>query len=99
MSIKKCSFYLQNADLLVCSDYKPLLNIFTGCTDNDNCNAWGLEAAAIPRRVKVQHIKGIANVLADSVSRLKMVGLYHDIDFRDHQVGLHCTIWALTSKS
>ena len=80
MSIKKCSFYLQNANLLVCSDHKPLLKIFTGHTDNDKCNIWGLEGAAIPRRVKVQHIKGIANILADPISRLKAVGLYHDID-------------------
>ena len=49
------------------------------------CNTWGLETTAIPRRVKVQHIKGKANVLADSVSRLKAVGLYHDIHLKDHQ--------------
>ena len=30
MSIKKCSFYIQNSDLLVCLDHKPLLKIFTG---------------------------------------------------------------------
>ena len=46
---------------------------------------WGLEAAAILRRVKVQHINQIASVLADSVSRLKAVALYHDIDLNDHQ--------------
>ena len=85
MSIKKCSFYLQNADLLVCSDHKPLPNIFTGDTDNEKCNTWGLEATAIPRCVKVHHIKGIANVLADSVSRLRAVGLYHDLDSKDCQ--------------
>ena len=79
-SIKKCSFYLQNADLLVCSDHKPLLKFFTGHTDNDKCNTWGLEAEAIPRRVIAQYIKGIANVLADSVSRLRAVGIYHDLD-------------------
>ena len=71
MPIKKCSFYLQNADLLLCSDHKLLLKIFTGHTNNNKCNTWGLEATAILRCVKVQHIKGIANVLADSVSRLK----------------------------
>ena len=63
----------------------PLLKIFTGHTDNDKCNTWGLEATAIPRRVKVQHIKGIASVLGDSISRLGAVGLYHDIDFKDDQ--------------
>ena len=62
MSIKKCSFNLQNYDLLVCFDHKPLLKIFKGHTEDDKCNIWGLEAAAIPRRVKVQYIKGIANV-------------------------------------
>ena len=76
MSIKRCSFYLQNADLLVCLDHKPLLKIFKGHTDNKRCNTWGLEAAAITRYVKVQYIKGIANVLA--VSGLRAVGLYHD---------------------
>ena len=42
-------------------------------------------AASIPRRVEVQYIKGRANVLADLVSRLKAVGLYHDINSNDHQ--------------
>ena len=59
--------------------------IFTGHTDNDKCNSWSLEAAAIPRRVKVQHIKGLGNILADSVSRLKAVGIYHDVNPEDHQ--------------
>ena len=54
-------------------------------TNNAKCNTWGLAAAAIPRHVKVQHIKGIANILADCVSRLRAVGLYHDLDFNDHQ--------------
>ena len=66
MSIKKCSFYLQNSDLLVNFDYKPLLKIFTGNTSNENCNTWGLKATTI-HSITVQHIKGIANVLADSV--------------------------------
>ena len=34
--------------------------------------------------VKVQHIKGIANILAGSVSRLRAVGFYHDLDFKDN---------------
>ena len=45
----------------------------------------GLEATSIPRCIKVQHIKGIANILADSVLRLRAVGIYHDLDFKDHQ--------------
>ena len=85
MSIKKCSFYLQNSDLLVHLDHKPLLKIFMSNTDNEKYNTWGLETATIPRHVKVQHIKGIANTLADYVSRLRAVGLYHNLDFKDGQ--------------
>ena len=33
----------------------------------------------------MQHIKGITNSLADSVSSLRAVGLYHGLDFKDGQ--------------
>ena len=82
---KNVSFYLQNADLLEWSGHKLILEKFIGHTDKDKCNIWGFEAAAIPRRVKVQHIKGIASVLADVVSGVKAVGIYHDIDSNDLQ--------------
>ena len=52
-------------------------------TNNNKYNTWGIEATAIPRLVKVQHVKEIAYVLTDSVSRLRAVGLYHDLDFRN----------------
>ena len=71
--------------MLVHLDHKPLLKIFTGHTDKEKCKPWSLEAAAIPRHVEVQHIKGIANVLADSVSRLRAIGLYHDPNSKDLQ--------------
>ena len=48
----------------------------------------GLDATTIPRHVKLQHIKCIANILADSVSRLKAVGLYHDLDLQKNQADL-----------
>ena len=82
MLIKTCSFYLQNSHLLVWLYHKPLLIIFTGHIDNDKCNTWSLEATTISRCVKAQHIKGIANVLADSVSRLRAVSLYHDLNYK-----------------
>ena len=82
MSIKKFSFYLWNSDLLVHSDHKPLQKIFTGSTDNKNYNTWCSEATTIPRHVKLHFIKGIANILADSVSRHKAVRIYHDLDFQ-----------------
>ena len=45
----------------------------------------GPRSQVIPRHVKVQHIKRIANVLVESVSILRTGGLYHDLDFKDHQ--------------
>ena len=77
-------FIYKNSDLLVYSDHEPLLNIFTGNTNNAKYNKWGLKATTIPRCVKVQHIKGIANILDDSVSRIRAVGLYQDLDFKDN---------------
>ena len=59
--------------------------MFTGNTDNEKCNSWGLETPTIPRCVTVHHIKGIANILADSLSRLKAVELYHNLDFQNSQ--------------
>ena len=85
ISIKNCSIYLQNANLLVHFNHKQSLKIFTGHTDNEICKTWGLEATSVPRCVKVQHIKGIANVLVDPVSRLRAVDLYLDIESKDHQ--------------
>ena len=72
----------------MCLDHKPLQKIFTGSTDNEKCNTWSLEATTIHRCIKLQYIKGIANILADSVSRLKAVGLYHDLDFQKSQPDL-----------
>ena len=83
MSIKKCSFYLQNSDLLVCSDHKPLLKILQVILIMKKYNTWGLKAATFPRCVKVQHFRGMANILPDSVSRLRAVSLYHDLKFKE----------------
>ena len=76
--------HIQNLDLLVHSNHKPLLKVFTGNTDNEKCNTWGLKATTIPRYFKVQHIKEIANILAVSVSGLRAVGLYHDLEHIDN---------------
>ena len=57
---------------------------FTGNTNNEKCKIWGFEAATILRHVKVQHIKEIANFVADSESRPRAVGLYHDLELKDN---------------
>ena len=57
MSIKNCSFYLQNSDLFLHSDNKPLLKICTGNTSNEKCNTWGGEAATFPDVSKYNTLK------------------------------------------
>ena len=81
MSITSFSFTF----LLVHLDYKPLPKIFIGHTDNEICNTWGIETTAIPICVKVKHMEGIANSLADSVSILRAVDLCHNLNSKDHQ--------------
>ena len=44
----------------------------------------------------MQHIKRIANILTDSVSRLRAVGLYHELDFKDHQQELSAPFESLS---
>ena len=53
-----------------------------GNTDEEKCNAWHLEALPSPDIWKYNTLKGIANILADSVSGLKAVGLYYNLDFQ-----------------
>ena len=81
----KCLFYLWNSNSLAQSDHRALQKIFTGITGNEKCNTGGLEATTILRHVKLQHIKDIANILADCVIRFKADGLYHDMDLQKSQ--------------
>ena len=41
-----------------------------------------VETTGVPRRVNIQHIKGLANILANSVSRLNVLGIYHNVSPR-----------------
>ena len=47
----------------------------------------GFRSHSHPQTCKVQHTKGIANILADSVSR-QAVGLSHDLYFQNSQTEL-----------
>ena len=55
-----------------------------GNAGDEGCRALGLEAAAVTRCVKVQHIGGMADILADYVSRLRAVGHCYDLNFKDN---------------
>ena len=68
MSVKKLSYYLQDADIILRSDHLPLKKFLSKNTLNTKVNNWAIEIS--PYRIQFEYIKGIKNTLADTMSRL-----------------------------
>ena len=67
-SIKKMSYYLEDADIVLRSDHLPLKKFLHKNTLNTKVNNWAVEIS--PYRIHFEYIKGIKNTLADTMSRL-----------------------------
>ena len=68
MSIRKLSYYLEDADITLRSDHLPLKKFLCKNTLNTKVNNWAVEIS--PYRIQFEYIKGIKNTLADTMSRL-----------------------------
>ena len=68
MSVKKLSFYLTDAQILLRSDHKPLEKFLLKNTLNSIVNNWAMELEAF--NIQFDYIKGSNNILADTLSRL-----------------------------
>ena len=68
MSVKKLSFYLTDAQILLRSDHKPLEKFLLKNTLNSKVNNWAMEPEAF--NIQFDCIKGSNNILADTLSRL-----------------------------
>ena len=68
MSIKKLSFYLTDAQILLRSDHKPLEKFLLKNTLNSKVNSWAMELEAF--NIQFDYIKGSNNILADTLSCL-----------------------------
>ena len=68
MSVKKLSFYLIQADVLLKSDHLPLKRFLHKNTLNSKVNKWAMELESF--NIYFEHIKGQNNVLADTLSCL-----------------------------
>ena len=68
MSVKKLSFYLTDAEVLLKSDHLPLKKFLQKNTLNTKVNNWAMELEAF--NIKFQHVIGKTNILADTLSRL-----------------------------
>ena len=71
MSVKKLSFYLTDAKILLRSDHKPLEKFLQKNTLNSKVNNWAMELEAF--NIQFDYIKGSSNVLADTLSHLIVI--------------------------
>ena len=67
-SIKKLSYYLEDAEIILRSDHLPLKKFLQKNTFNTKVNNWAVEIS--PYKIEFEYIKGIKNTLADTMSRL-----------------------------
>ena len=68
MSVKKLSFYLTDADVLLKSDHLPLKKFLQKNTLNNKVNNWAMELEAF--NIRFKHVSSKANILADMLSHL-----------------------------
>ena len=68
MSIKKLTYYLEDAEITLRSDRLPLKRFLQRNTLNTKVNNWAVEIS--PFKITFEYIKGIKNTLADTMSRL-----------------------------
>ena len=68
MSVKKLSFYLTDAEVLLKSDHLPLKKFLQKNTLNNKVNNWAMELETF--NIKFQHVSGKTNILVDTLSRL-----------------------------
>ena len=68
MSVKKLSFYLTDAQILLRSDHKPLEKFLLKNTLNSKVNNWAMELEAF--NIQLDYIKGSNNILVDTLSHL-----------------------------
>ena len=68
MSVRKLSFYLTDAKILLRSDHKPLEKFLQKNTLNSKVNNWAMELEAF--NIQFDYIKGSSNILADTLSHL-----------------------------
>ena len=68
MSIKKLTYYLEDADITLRSDHLSLKKLLAKNTLNSKVNNWAIEIS--PFCITFEYIKGIKNTLAGTMSQL-----------------------------
>ena len=71
MSVKKLSFYLTDAQILLRSDHKPMEKFLQKNTLNSKVNNMAMELEAF--NIQFDYIKGANNILVDTLSHLVVI--------------------------
>ena len=90
MSIKKLTYYLEDAEITLRSDHLPLKRFLQRNTLNTKVNNWAVEIS--PFKITFEYITGIKNTLADTMSRL--IALDPDNQLVDEQKGFEYGYYA-----
>ena len=90
MTVKKSTFYLTGADIMLRSDHLPLNKFLQKNTLNLHVNNWAVEIESF--KIKFVHIAGKDNMIADTLSRL--IDIDPDIvlepELKDYEFGSYC---------
>ena len=89
-SIKKLTYYLEDAEITLRSDHLPLKRFLQRNTLNTKVNNWAVEIS--PFKITFEYIKGIKNTLVDTMSRL--VALDSDNQLVDEPEGFEYGYYA-----
>ena len=73
MSVKRLSFYFQQAMFIIICDHKPLEKPLKGKTENNKVNNCSIELTS--HKLNIHYIKGKKNSQADCLSRVMGVKL------------------------
>ena len=89
MSIKKLAYYLEDADMTLRSDHLPLKKFLSKNTLNSKVNNWAIKIS--PFHITFKHIKGIKNMLADTMSGLIQIDpqVRQDIEPEGYEFGYY----------
>ena len=83
MSVKKLSFYLDQAEILLRSDHLPLKKFLQKNTLNSKVNNWAMELEFF--NIQFEYIQGSKNIIADTLSRL--IDINQDIQLPPEEQG------------
>ena len=89
MSIKKLAYYLEDADITLRSDHLPLKKFLVKNMLNSKVNNWVIEIS--PFCITFEYIKGIKNILADTMSRLINIDpqIQSELELEGHEFGYY----------